>query len=123
MNDEPRPFRSVFDNIFDMIKLIITPKIMTPVRIKVDLNESKKLSDWPMKNIVITEIKSGNLPLQGTKLFVKTAISLSLGESIILQPVTPQALHPKPMHIVKDCFPCEPHFLKILSRLNAILGK
>ena len=45
MNDEPRPFRRVLDNIFDMIKLMTTPKIMTLVRIKVDLNESKKLSD------------------------------------------------------------------------------
>ena len=69
------------------------------------------------------EIKSGNLPLHGIKLFVISAINLSRGESIILQPITPQALHPKPMHIVRACFPCAPQFLKILSKLNATLGK
>ena len=37
-----------------------------------------------MKNIVDIAIKVGNLPLQGTKLFVSIAINLSLGESIIL---------------------------------------
>lgn len=37
--------------------------------------------------------------LHGTKLFVMIAINLSLGESIILHPVTPHALQPNPMHI------------------------
>ena len=34
--------------------------------------------------IVAIDIKNGNLPLHGTKLFVNIAINLSLGESIIL---------------------------------------
>ena len=50
-------------------------------------------------------IKVGNLPLQGTKLLVNIARSLSLGESIILQPITPAALQPNPIHMVKHCFP------------------
>jgi hypothetical protein len=33
------------------------------------------------------------------------AINRSLGESIILQAITPAALHPKPIHIVRACFP------------------
>ena len=57
------------------------------------------------KNIDEIVIKKGKRPLHGTKLFVSTAISLSLGESIILQPITPHALHPKPIHIVRACFP------------------
>ena len=61
--------------------------------------------------------------LHGTKLFVKIAISLSLGESIILHPVTPHALHPKPMHIVIICFPLQQAFLKNPSILNAIRGR
>ena len=61
--------------------------------------------------------------LHGTKLFVKIAISLSRGESIILHPVTPQALQPKPMHMVIICFPVQHAFLKNLSILKAILGK
>ena len=53
------------------------------------------------KNMDIRAIIVGNLPLQGTRVFVMIAISLSLGESIILHPVTPTALHPNPMHMKK----------------------
>ena len=49
-------------------------------------------------------INVGNRPLQGTKLFVMVAISRSLGESIILQAITPAALQPKPIHMVRACF-------------------
>lgn len=61
--------------------------------------------------------------MQGTKLLVKIAIKRSRGESIILQPTTPAALQPKPIHIVNACFPEVQHFLKHLSKLKAILGK
>ena len=76
-----------------------------------------------VKNIVDIAIKVGKRPLQGTNVFVSIAISLSLGESIILHPITPQALHPKPIHIVIACFPLQQHFLKNPSILKAILGK
>lgn len=45
-------------------------------------------------------IKKGNLPLHGINVFVRIAISLSRGELIILQPITPAALQPNPMHMV-----------------------
>ena len=61
--------------------------------------------------------------LFGRTAFVIIAINLSLGESIILQPTTPAALQPKPIHIVIICFPVQQHFLKKPSILNAILGK
>ena len=61
--------------------------------------------------------------LQGTKLLVSIAINLSLGESIILVPTTPAALHPNPIHIVSACFPDVQAFLKKPSKLKAILGK
>ena len=61
--------------------------------------------------------------LHGTKLFVNMAINLSLGESIILHPVTPQALQPNPMHMVIICLPLQQAFLKNPSILNAILGR
>ena len=77
----------------------------------------------PQKNIVITRIIDGNLPLQGTKEFVRIAISLSRFELIILQPVTPTALQPKPIQVVSACFPQEFEQAKHLSRLNAILGR
>ena len=77
----------------------------------------------PPINIVEIVIKNGNLPLHGTKAFVSIEISFSRGESIILQPVTPQLLQPNPIHIVNACFPELPAFLKNLSKLNAIRGK
>ena len=90
-------------------------------------NTSKKeapLWVWnPTKNIEINAIIVGNLPLHGTKLFVKIATNLSRGESIILHPVIPTALHPNPMHIVKACFPQAQHFWKQRSKLKAIRGK
>lgn len=61
--------------------------------------------------------------MHGTKLFVKIDINFSRGESIILQPTTPAALQPNPIHIVNACLPELHAFLKYLSRLNAILGK
>ena len=65
----------------------------------------------------------GIFRLHGTKLFVSIAINLSLGESIILHPVTPHALQPNPMHMVIICFPEQHAFLKNPSILNAILGR
>ena len=61
--------------------------------------------------------------LQGTKLFVKIAISFSRGESIILVPTIPAALQPNPIHMVSACLPVVQAFLKKLSKLNEILGK
>ncbi len=77
----------------------------------------------PAKNMVIIAIRVGNLPLHGTKLFVSMAISLSRGESIMRQPITPQALQPNPMHMVSACLPCAQAFLKKLSILNATRGR
>ena len=57
------------------------------------------------KNSVMQVIIVGNLPLQGTKLLVRIASSRSLGESMMRHPVTPAALQPKPMHMVRLCLP------------------
>ena len=98
----------------------------------VDENDEEQLSESDIKevdqdkivikNIVITDISEGNRPLHGTKELVKMAISFSRGESIILVPVTPTALHPTPMHIVRACLPQELLLLKYPSKLKAILG-
>ena len=117
MNDDGNPFNIVFDSIFDTIKVMIIDKIINPVNSNVEemLDVAKK--------IVINVIIVGNFPLHGTKEFVNIAINLSLLVSIILEPTTPHELQPKPIHIVKDCFPCAHAFLNSLSILNAILGK
>ena len=83
----------------------------------------KNVVDNPIINIVIIDIIVGNLPLQGTNTFVNMAINRSLFESIILAPVTPTALQPNPIHIVRACLPHALHFLNILSKLKDILGK
>ena len=71
-----------------------TEKAMKRVRI------TEPSTDEPVKNIAMSAIIAGSRPLQGMKLFVMIAISLSLGESIILAPVTPTAPQPIPMHMV-----------------------
>ena len=88
------PLSTVFERIFDTKRLMSTEKTMQEVKIIAPSTEE------PVKNIAINAIIPGSLPLQGTKLFVIIAISLSLGESIILAPVIPTAPHPIPMHMV-----------------------
>ena len=118
MKEEGSPFNIVEERIFEKTRVTnIAINIMNP-KIAAD-----KSPDDMAKKIVIIVISIGNLPLQGIKLFVKIAISLSLGESIILHPTTPAALHPKPIHIVRACLPQAEHFLKHLSRLKAIRGR
>ena len=65
----------------------------------------------------------GKRPLQGTRQFVTMATSRSRGESMMRQPVTPAALQPKPMHIVRACFPWQPALRKQLSRSKAMRGR
>ena len=62
-------------------------------------------------------------PLHGIKQFVIMAAKRSLGEEMILHPVTPTALHPNPMHMVSACFPQDPAFWKKRSRLKARRGR
>ena len=59
----------------------------------------------PTKNRVMMAIRVGNFPLQGTSEEVRMAMSRSLGLSMIRQPVTPQALQPRLMHMVRACLP------------------
>ena len=75
------------------------------------------------KNIEISAMRVGNLPLQGTSEFVKIAINRSRGEWIMRQPTTPAALQPKPMHMVSACLPQVWAFWKQWSRLKATRGR
>ena len=122
MNEEGTPFRSVRERIADMRKVMATPARMTQNRRNADKMESS--APIPvMKNMVMREMSIGNLPLQGTRAFVRMAMRRSRGESMMRQPVTPAALHPKPMHMVNACLPHAPHLRKRLSRLNATRGR
>ncbi len=101
VNEDGTPFSTVLDNTYD-----ISIDINIPIRITIVKSAAAmKLCKTPKlhtKNMVSIDIKVGNLPLHGTKLFVKIAISRSLGESIILHPVMPAALHPNPIHMVRE---------------------
>ena len=123
VNDDGWPLSTVLDKIFDDTKVIKIPSITVLSIIITPTIEENAPVLFPIKNIVIIEIIVGNLPLHGTNEFVNIAINLSRGESIILAPVTPQALQPNPIHIVKACFPHALHFLNTLSILKAIRGK
>ena len=80
--------------------------IISSNRINADILDDSSLFDVvDTRKIDIIAINEGNLPLHGEKTFVKIAIIFSFFDSIILVPMTPHALHPYPMHIVKHCFP------------------
>ena len=124
VNEDGIPFNIVLDKIKELINVIITPKTtkattINAATIELALSDAKV----PPTKIIDNAIKVGNLPLQGTKLLVNIAINLSLGESIILQAITPAALHPNPIHMVNTCFPWQQAFLKALSKLKHTLGK
>ena len=123
MNVVGIPFKIVLDKSFEIISVIKIPNNITSVNKTVEASDLNGPINIPVKNIVIIVIRVGKRPLQGTKLLVIMAINLSLGESIILHPTIPAALHPNPIHIVKACLPHAFDFLKKLSKLNATLGR
>ena len=89
------PLSIVLDNILETSNAQNIPSSITNITLRVDIIDAPNPCIVPAIKIVAIEIKNGNLPLQGTKLLVSIAINFSLGELIILQPVTPAALHPK----------------------------
>ena len=123
MKEAGVPLNNVFVSKRDIKKVKNIPIHIKTVSIIAPAAEFMGDIRLNVKKAVIMLISIGNLPLQGTNEFVKIATSLSLFESIIRHPTTPAALQPKPIHIVKACFPQAPHFLKIPSRLKEILGR
>ena len=51
------------------------------------------------------------------------AMSRSRGLSMMRHPVTPQALQPRDMHMVRHCFPQVRHFWKAWSMTKATRGR
>lgn len=98
------PFKIVLDSNLDIRNVNTTPTKMKIVKAK-ELNIELEII-----NMEIMEINRGKRPLHGMKELVKMAINLSRGESIILAPVTPTALQPKPKAIVRAPLPHDPHF-------------
>ena len=86
-------------------KVIPMAKTMMAVSSSAARAELPAPEDSPRKKMELKDISAGNLPLQGTKQLVMMAISLSRGESMMRQPVTPVALQPKPIIMVSACLP------------------
>lgn len=105
INEDGIPFRIVFDNILEISNVSIIPNKIIPSTETVATKDCIPPVKNPPIKIVAIQIKNGNLPLHGIKLFVRIDTNFSLGESIILLPTTPQALQPSPIHIVSACFP------------------
>ncbi len=97
--EEGSPFNTVPDKSLDTPKVTKIPDNITAVRSRAPDTDLMIPESEHTKNIEITEMRVGSFPLQGIKEFVRIAMSRSRGESIILQPVTPTALHPSPIHI------------------------
>ena len=76
------------------------PKIINVAKIKAEAADDQNPERLPAKNMEIMAMRAGKRPLHGTKTLVSMAISRSRGESMIRQPITPTALHPKPIHMV-----------------------
>ena len=93
------------ESSFVAAKLISTAKTTSPVRPSA---ERRGEAEGPAKNMLSSASSSGKRPLQGTKLFVRIASSRSRRESMMRQPVTPAALQPKPIAIVRHCLPQAP---------------
>ena len=112
MKDEGLPFKIVTDNSFDTRKVIKTAIVTIRVRITAPRSDWYSSGAGAIIKRVISVVRAGNLPLHGTRQLVRIAMSLSLGESMILHPVTPAALQPNPIHMEYACFPQDEHFLK-----------
>ena len=98
--EDATPFKIVLDNTFDIISVMKIPNNTTNKTATADIIDDIPSVTLPAKNIIAIVIRNGNLPLHGTNAFVRIEINLSLLELIILQPITPAALHPNPMHMV-----------------------
>src|SRR5690554_1556478 len=102
---EDSPFKSVLDKSHDVIKVKAMPKTAMPITANMETVPAHPAETKAPRKIVAINICIGHLPLQREKLFVIIAISFSRGLLIILVAITPAALHPKPILIVKDCLP------------------
>ena len=76
----------------------------------------------PLHSSSDSRIRVGRRPLQGMKALVRMAASRSRGLSMMRQPMTPQALQPSPMHMVRLCRPLPPAARKKRSQAKAMRG-
>ena len=88
----------------------------------VNTSASRRLFSRPSRTAPIAR-SIGNRPLHGIIAFVQTAVSFSARVGMILHPVTPTALHPRPIHIVSAWRPEVPQRAKMWSVRKAARGR
>ena len=119
--DEGLPRRSVTE------RSLVTASVMSTARTRNPVSMSAETAPPPdPAHAAASEASTaseGRRPLQGMNELVSTPISLSRGESIILHPIAPAALQPKPMQQVSACLPQEPQARNGASISNAIRGR
>ena len=101
---EGTPFSKVNDRILETISVTNTPNT-TSTATAIGAARWLNGEDNSPKNTEASIISVGKRPLHGMKLFVIMAMRRSRGESIIRAAITPAALHPNPMLIVRACLP------------------
>ncbi len=104
VNAEGTPFKMVLESASEIKSVTRIPMITSPTTVA-EAMRLLRLALIPPTNVAASAISAGNLPLHGTKLFVRIAIRRSLGDSITRAAMTPAALQPKPMLIVSACLP------------------
>ena len=99
------PRRTVTES--SLVDANVSSKDRTKIPVKLTAeNIVLRLQEKNMEDIAAS---IGNRPLHGVRQLVKMASKRSLGESMILQPTTPAALHPSPMLQVSACLPHASH--------------
>ena len=101
--------KKVLSSCFSTVWLKQPDTAMTPSTPRTIQSDTISAAPALGKNRLPRRIRVGNQPLQGTMAFVRIAMSLSRGESMILHPITPTALQPNPIQRVSACFPQPPH--------------
>lgn len=95
MYDEAAPRNMVTERVFDKSKATTAPP--TTDRRSPMLEMSAEEDSTAMQAMII-----GSRPLHGMRELVIIAIRLSRGESMMRQPVTPTALQPSPISMVRE---------------------
>ena len=105
MKEEGIPLRTVADSSQENSRAEKTAVRTAAVKHRAAVTEAAFPAALAAKNKVIKVIRAGKRPLQGIKALVRIPIRRSRGESMIRHPITPAALQPSPMAMVRHCFP------------------
>ena len=117
------PDSTVRDRAHETMSVNPTPSRTTATTAPAAANDATAGGNAAATKITASMISVGKRPLHGTKLLVRIASRRSRGESMMRVEVTPAALQPNPIAMVRACLPCAPALRKSQSRLNATLGR